>query len=267
MSWVLQAQKERNKHAAQLQAAPALSPPALSLSPASPAPSHPPQGSNVLLSPAATTMPIKPALAATAGATIAAAFKALGSFMTTFAPDVGTGLWLLAWPLRVLMAAACTAVRMVATSFCAMVAAACWIVRMAVASFYIMMTIFLRGVWTWLSAPSDLLAAVLSGRVAQPGPAQLVLSPFKKDSPLQSALAPRNPTHQTEAPASKFHSSASGFPSFGIAASAISKQVSCFVPSMADFAPCWDIAKLAKVCSLKHKVSCLACLRLLHRLL
>ena len=174
--------KERNKHAAELQA---LSSSARSLPPASPAPSHPPQNSNVLLGPAATNIPIKPTLAATAGATIAAALKGSGSFMIALASDLCTRLWLLAWPLRVLMAAACAAVRMVATSFCAMVAAACWIVRMAVTSSYVMMKTFPRGVWTLVSAPSDLLAAVLPRRVAQPGPAQLELPPTKTDSSLQ----------------------------------------------------------------------------------
>ena len=259
MSLVLQAQKERNKLAAELQAAPALSYSARSLPPASPAPSPPPQSCNVPTNPAATTMPMISTLAATAGATSAAAFEGSGSFMI--------GLWLLAWPLRMLMAAACTAVRMVASSFCAMVAAVCWIVHMASTSFHVMMDFFLRGVWTWVSAPFDLLAAVLPGRVAQPGPAQLELPPTKTHSSLQYALARHKSTHQKEVPASRFHWSASGFPSCSIAASALSQQVSCFVSSMADVALCRDFAKLAKCLSVKDKVSCLACLRLFNRLL
>jgi hypothetical protein len=267
MSWVLQARKERNKHAAELQAAPALPSSALSLAPASPALSHPPQSSNVPLHPAATNIPIKPTLAATAGATFAAAFAGSGSFMIALASNVYTGLWLLAWPLRVLMAAACAAVKSVATLFCAIVAAACWIVQMALTSLYVMMTKILRGVWTLVSAPYDLLAALLPRRVAQPGPAQLELPPTKKNSSLQYALACHKPTPQKEAPASRFHWSASGFPSLTIAASAVSQQVSCLVSSMADVALRRDFAKLAKCLSLKDKVSCLACLRLFNRLL
>jgi len=69
--------------------------------------------------------------------------------------------------------------------------------------------------------------------------------------------------HQTEAPVSKFCASASGFPSFSIAASAVSKQVS----NMADVALRRDFTKLARFLSLKDKVSCLAHLKLFNKML